>query len=83
MTKNVTLRLDETVLKQARHKAVEADQSLSRWLADLITRNVTRSDGYEKAKRRALKYMKEGLPMQSDGKPFSRESLHERRQGFG
>jgi len=37
MAKNVTLRLDEAVLRKARHAAVEEDKSLSERVAGLIT----------------------------------------------
>jgi len=54
MTKNVTLRLDEAVLKKARHAAVEEDQSLSQWVADLIATAVRREGEFNQAKKRAL-----------------------------
>ena len=79
MTKNLTLRMDATLLKAARHRAVEADKSLSQWVTDLIAREVTRDDAYERAKQRALKRMQKGLPL--GGKPIPREELHERRSG--
>ncbi len=36
MTKNITLRMDEELLRRAKHVAVEEDKSLSAWIADLI-----------------------------------------------
>ncbi|HUS90664.1 MAG TPA: YlcI/YnfO family protein [Phycisphaerae bacterium] len=76
MTKNVTLRVDEAILKKARHQAVEADKSLSQWVIDLIAREVARDEAYEAAKRRALRRMERGLNL--GGKPIPREELHER-----
>ncbi len=34
--KNVTVKLEEGLVRAARHEAVDAGQSLSTWLADLI-----------------------------------------------
>ena len=74
-TRNVTLRLDEGVLRDARHIAVENDQSLSRWVANLITQTVRRSGSYNLAKKRALRRMSKGLPL--GGHTLSKESLRE------
>ena len=76
MFKNVTLRLDEVILKDARRVAVENDQSLSRWMADLITKEISHDEYYIKARKRALKRLRKGLPL--GGRPVSRELLHER-----
>jgi hypothetical protein len=77
MRKNITLRLDEAILKEARHRAVGADQSLSQWVTGLITREVGKEEAYERARRRALNHMEKGLPL--GGKPIPRDELHERR----
>ena len=76
MTKNLTLRLDEAIVKDAKRAAVEADKSLSRWVADLIQQAVSQDVAYERAKKRAAMRMKRGFHL--GGKPFARESLHER-----
>ena len=73
-TKNVTLRLEEGILRDARHIAVENDQSLSSWVADLITETVRRSRSYDVARRRALRRMSKGLPL--GGRPVSGRQLH-------
>lgn len=39
--KNVTVKLEESLIKEARHRAVDRGQSLSGWLADLIEREVS------------------------------------------
>jgi hypothetical protein len=33
---NVTIKLDDTLCREARHRAVDADLSLSGWIAELI-----------------------------------------------
>ncbi len=76
MGKNVTLRLDEVVLRRARHAAVERDQSLSEWVADLIKRETSKADRHAAARESALRMMREGLHL--GGKPLSRDEIHER-----
>jgi len=76
MTKNVTLRLDDELLKKARHLAVEKSQSLSQWMTDLLAREVGQSESLEEAREWALRRLREKIPMQP-GK-WSREELHER-----
>ena len=76
MTKNVTLRLDETVLWKARQLAVEHDQSLSQWVEGLIERQVTQREAFAAAKRRSLKRLSTGLSL--GDKPLTREETHAR-----
>ena len=76
MGKNVTLRLDESIIRQAKHAAVEKDQSLSEWIAGLITHAVSETTRSLSARDKALKRMKRGFHL--GGKPLSREEAHER-----
>ena len=76
MGKNITLSLDEAILRKARHAAVEADQSVSEWVADLIAGKVLTSGRSDSAREKALKRLKQGFHL--GGKPFTREDLHER-----
>ncbi|MFW6133622.1 MAG: DUF6364 family protein [Planctomycetota bacterium] len=76
MTKNVTIRIDEELLRAAKHQAVEHDQSLSQWVAGLLAREVTRQDSLEQARQRALKRLEKGVHL--GGKPLTREQMHER-----
>lgn len=76
MNKNVTLRLDEAVLRKARHTAVEQDQSLSEWVADLVTRAISETDRKQSARTGALHRMRKGLHL--GGTPLSREETHGR-----
>ena len=76
MNKNVTLRLDEAVLRKARHAAVEQDQSLSEWVAGLIARTTSESDRKQSARASALQRMRKGLHL--GGTPLSREEAHGR-----
>jgi hypothetical protein len=76
MTKNVTLRLDEGVLRKARHLAVEHEQSLSQWVASLIARTVSQDDAFKSARTRALRRLGKGFRL--GGRPMSRQDVHER-----
>ena len=42
--KNVTVKLEEALVRAARHQAVDAGQSLSTWLADLIRERLKASE---------------------------------------
>jgi hypothetical protein len=76
MSKNITLRLDEAVLRKARHAAVEQEQSLSEWVAGLITNATSQADRKQAARARALNRMRKGLHL--GGSPLSREETHGR-----
>lgn len=76
MNKNITLRLDEAVLRKARHAAVEQDQSLSEWVAGLVSRTTSERERKQHARVSALKRMSKGLHL--GGTPLSREESHGR-----
>lgn len=76
LKRNITIQIDAALLKQSRHMAVEADTSLSDWVARLMAEAVSRETGRETAKRRALAVLKN--PLKLGGKTFSRDELHER-----
>ncbi len=76
MGKNVTLRLDESILRKAKHVAVEQDQSLSEWVAGLIAHAVSKKTRSHSARERALRCMERGFKL--GGSPLSREKIYER-----
>ena len=76
MGKNVTLRLDEAVLRRARLAAVEQDQSLSEWVAGLIAHAISKKDRSLSAREKALKKMEQGFRL--GGRPLTRGEAHER-----
>jgi hypothetical protein len=76
VTRNITLRLDEAILRQARVKAVQEDQSLSEWVANLVAEAVAGGGKFAAAKRRALRRLEKAVDL--DGKPLTREEAHER-----
>ncbi len=73
---NVTLKMDDALLKQARKVAVEENTSLSAWVTGLILENLRRKGDYQAARARALARMEQGLSL-APGR-FSRDELHER-----
>lgn len=76
MTKNITLRIEEAILRKAKQAALQHDQSLSKWVAGLIVQIVSAQDIFHAAKQRALKRLEIGLHL--SGSPMSRDQLHER-----
>jgi len=76
MVKNLTLKLDDALLKEARKAAVDDDASLSAWVARLIVEHLGKRERYRAAKRAALKHLETGFELQPGR--FTREELHER-----
>lgn len=74
--KNVTLKIDEAVLRKAKKSAVNADQSLSEWTADLIAKAVVNQNMLEQSRKKALRLLEN--PLKLGGQTFKREDLHER-----
>lgn len=76
MSSNITLRLDEKIIRRIRHLAVDRHTSVSAWVGELVTRAVTELDGFESARHRALQAMRQPVPVQEG--PLTREQAHER-----
>ena len=76
MGKNVTLRLDESVIRQAKHAAVEQDQSLSEWIAGLITHTLSKKSRSDSTREKALRRIEKGYHLGKS--PLLREEAHER-----
>ena len=74
MSKNVTIRLDESILRKCRHAAVEVDKSLSQWVADLMVDAVSAADIQHAARERALRRLEKGFSL--GGTPLSREEIY-------
>lgn len=74
--KNITLALDEGLLKQAKHLAVERDMAVSEMVAQLIQRAVE-SSGVARRRNQAIKTLRRGLKL--GGEPLSRDELYRRR----
>jgi hypothetical protein len=77
MKTNITLKLDEDVLREARILAAEEGSSISGLLAAKLEELVRERKGYDRARRRALARLREG-PDLGWSPAASRDELHER-----
>lgn len=76
MTRNVTLRMDEDLLAELRHRAVDAHMSLSAWITATLESLVPRASEVDAARTRAIARMEQGYHL--GGKPMTREEIHAR-----
>jgi hypothetical protein len=77
MKTNITLKLDASLLREVRVLAAEEGTSISALLAARLEQIVRERKTYERARKRALARLREGLDLQWTP-PRSRDELHER-----
>jgi hypothetical protein len=77
MKANITLKLDADLLREARILAAEEGRSISALLAERLEAMVREPKSFERARRRALARLREGMNLQWTP-PRSRDELHER-----
>jgi hypothetical protein len=77
MKTNVTLKLDAGLLREIRVLAAEEGTSISALLATRLEQIVTERKSYDRARKRALARLREGLDFHWTP-PRSRDELHER-----
>ncbi len=77
MKTNVTLKLDADLLREARVIAAEEGRSVSALLTERLESIVRERKTFDRARRRALARLREGLDLQWTP-PRSRDELHER-----
>ncbi len=77
MKTNITLKLDAALLREARILAAEEDRSISGLLAAKLEELVRERKGYDRARRRAVARLREGLHL-GWSPAASRDELHER-----
>jgi hypothetical protein len=77
MKSNVTLKLDSDLLREVRILAAEENTSISALLAARLEQIVRERRSYERARKRALARLRDGLQINWK-RPRSREELHER-----
>jgi hypothetical protein len=76
---NVTISLPVSVLKKARHIAVEEGASLSGLLASYVERVVDDAAARERAAKRIRRRLVEGMDLGTGGDlGWSRDDVHER-----
>ncbi len=76
MTRNVTLRMDEDLLGELRHRAVDAHMSLSAWITATLKDLAPPPREIEEVRMHAIKRMEQGFHL--GGNPMTREDLHAR-----
>lgn len=74
---NVTLKLDADLLKEVRVAAAEEGRSISAMLTDRLEALVRERKAFDRARRRALARLRNGLDLRWT-RPKSRDELHER-----
>lgn len=77
MKTNVTLKLDADLLREVRVLAAEEGQSISALLTERLEALVRERKAFDKAQRRALARLRDGLDLQWTP-PRTRDELHER-----
>ena len=75
MTKNITLRLDEKLLKDTRKVASIANKSMAKWISDIIEREVNKNKEFSKARKNALIILEKPYPVKNNIP--TRESLYD------
>jgi hypothetical protein len=77
MKRNVTVKLDEELVREARVLAAEEGSSISAVLARQLEAAVQERHGFSRARRRALGRLREGMNLNWTPAK-SRDELHER-----
>jgi hypothetical protein len=77
MKTNITLKLDASLLREIRVLAAQEGTSISAMLAERLEQIVRERKTYERARKRALARLRDGLDLQWTP-PRSRDELHER-----
>lgn len=76
MKANITLKLDTTLLREAKVLAAQTGTSLSAMLAERLEQIVRERKTYDRARKRALTRLREGMDLHFT--PGSRDELHQR-----
>ena len=77
MKSNVTLKIEEDLLREARVLAAEEGSSISALLADRLEQAILQRKGYDQARRNAVARLRSGFDLRWT--PIrSRGELHER-----
>ncbi len=77
MKTNVTLKLDAGLLREVRVLAADEGRSISALLTDRLESLIRERKAFDKARRRALTRLRQGLDLQWTP-PTSRDEIHER-----
>jgi len=77
MASNITLKIDDELLREARILAAEEGSSISALLAEQLKRAVVARRGYQQAQARAKARLSKGFTLQWTP-PKNRDELYER-----
>ena len=77
MKSNITLKLDTSLLREIRILAAEEGTSISAMLAARLEQILRERKSYERARKRALARLRQGLDLRWSP-PNSRDELHQR-----
>jgi hypothetical protein len=77
MKTNITLKIDDQLLREAKIMAAQEDTSISALLAQQLEQLIRRRKEYSAARRRALALLRQAKP-RGWRRPSSRDELHER-----
>jgi len=77
MQRNITLALDDDLIRKARLLAARRNRSVSALLREELVRLVTADEAYETAKQAALARLERGTHLGGGSLP-AREDLHDR-----
>ncbi len=77
MKQNITLSVDNELIKKAKMIAVHRQTSISGMLSEELRKIVEDTEKYQLAKRRAIENLRKGFHLGGSAK-HSREELHER-----
>ncbi len=77
MKTNITLKLDASLIREAKIVAAELDTSISALLAARLEQIVRERKTYDRARKRALARLRKGMDLRWTP-PRSRDELHER-----
>jgi len=74
---SVTIKVDEKLLREARHEAVNNDQSLTAWVATLIEQHLSARKSFRASASKIIQSMRDART--GSGMKFDRESLYHER----
>jgi hypothetical protein len=77
MTRNITLSLDEAILREARVLAAQEGLSVSAFLRQELSRLVEQQRGYARAREAAIRRLDRGQSLGGGSLP-TRDELHDR-----
>jgi len=76
MTTNVTIRMDDELLRKVRHRAVDDKVSASQWIVKVLDGATAVESDREAVRRRAVRRLERGFSL--GGKPLERGQVHDR-----